>query len=224
MVRSDEIQIGALIRWGLISDLRASRSRVSRVEVNNQRLLVGRTLESLAVLIHKSKVRGSLSYGKVESSILSGNSGGWGESRGRGACDGGDDGRGLHVDILSRLGKNLWLWSAIEIIDGDGMDPRLMSVSGFFIFLQNVSQSMRHTMSHRVNKTFGRDYYCDQHSVDACDGTPFHIFGGWWLRTLSAHQTSKQASLAPRRTKTKTMPWWTGLPKATTPSFLPSNL
>ena len=77
-------------------NLRASRSRVSRVEINNQRLLVCRTLESLAVLILKSKIRSSLSYLKVESSVLSGDVGGRCESRGRSACDGGDDGRGLH--------------------------------------------------------------------------------------------------------------------------------
>lgn len=78
------------------TNLRASRSRVSRVEINNQRLLVRRTLESQAVLIFKSKIRSSLSNLKVKSSVLSGDGGGRCESRGRGACDGGDDGRGLH--------------------------------------------------------------------------------------------------------------------------------
>ena len=78
------------------TNLRASWSRVSRVEINNQRLLVRRTLESQAVLIFKSKIRSSLSNLKVKSSVLSGDGGGRCESRGRGACDGGDDGRGLH--------------------------------------------------------------------------------------------------------------------------------
>ncbi len=85
-----------LIKLG-IPNSRAPRSGVSRVEINNQRLPVGRTIKNLAVLVLKSKVRGSLSNLEVESSVLSGDGGGWGESRGRGACDGGDDGRGLHV-------------------------------------------------------------------------------------------------------------------------------
>mmetsp|Transcript_20712 Transcript_20712/g.32416 ORF Transcript_20712/g.32416 Transcript_20712/m.32416 type:complete len:100 (-) Transcript_20712:87-386(-) len=88
-----------LIKLG-IPNLRAPRSGVSRVEVNNQRLLVGRALESLAVLVLKSKVGSSLSNLEVESSVLSGDGGGWGKCRGRSACDGGDDGRGLHVNIL----------------------------------------------------------------------------------------------------------------------------
>ena len=101
-------------------NLRASGSRVSRVEVNNQRLLVGRTLESLAVLILKRKVRSSLSNLEVESSVLS-DGGGRGESRGRGACDGGDDGRGLHVFILIGLGKNfMMVWVIVYTMDSGG--------------------------------------------------------------------------------------------------------
>ncbi len=81
-------------------NLRASRSRVSRVEINHQRLLGSRTLEGLAVLVYKSKVWGSLSNRKVKSSLLPWDSRGWCESRCRAACDGGDEGGGLH-DYMS---------------------------------------------------------------------------------------------------------------------------
>ena len=62
-------------------NLRAPRSRVSRVKVNNQRLLGTRTLESLSVLVHKLKIRGSLSNSKVECAA-SRNGGG----RSKGGC------------------------------------------------------------------------------------------------------------------------------------------
>jgi len=51
-------------------NLRASRSRVSRVEIHHQWLLSSRTLESLAILINKSKVWGSLTNLEVKSSLL----------------------------------------------------------------------------------------------------------------------------------------------------------
>ena len=101
IVRNDDVHDYATIHFTKFSDtnLRASRGRVSRVKVNNQRLLGGRTLESLSVLVLKSKVRSSLSNLEVKSGVLSGG-GGRSESRGRSACDGGDDGRGLHVYVL----------------------------------------------------------------------------------------------------------------------------
>ena len=72
----------ATIHFTKFSDpnLRASRGRVSRVKVNNQRLLDSRTLESLSVLIDKSKVRCSLSNLEVESGVLSGDGKGRSES------------------------------------------------------------------------------------------------------------------------------------------------
>lgn len=53
----------------IIINLRASRSSISRVKINYQWLLGSRTLESLAVLVLKSKVGSSLSNLEVKSSV-----------------------------------------------------------------------------------------------------------------------------------------------------------
>ena len=53
----------------IIINLRASRSSISRIKINYQWLLGSRTLESLAVLVLKSKVGSSLSNLEVKSSV-----------------------------------------------------------------------------------------------------------------------------------------------------------